>query len=195
MSKSVKTFVLLAALSGVLLAIGAMPDSGPGSNTFLGLMLVVALGMSAVSYFHSDRIAVRMARAKPLDPVRHRDVVQIVERLAERTGQPVADLYLSPSPHLDAFATGRNPQHAAVVVNQGLCEALTPAELEGVLGHELQHVHNRDILVRWRSPARSASSRRPRTIPGGSVPAGPRPRPTRRCSTSSSWHPSVAGPP
>ncbi len=147
MLKSGKTFVLLAALSGVLLAIGAMLDTGTGSNTFLGLMLVVALGMNAVSYFSSDRIAVRMARATPLDPVRHRDIVQIVERLAERAGQPSPELYLSPSPQLNAFATGRNPHHAAVVVNQGLYEALTPAELEGVLGHELQHVYNRDILI------------------------------------------------
>ncbi|MFP4311476.1 MAG: M48 family metalloprotease [Nitriliruptoraceae bacterium] len=147
MFKSAKTFVLLAALSGVLLWIGAMLDAGTGSNTFLTLMLVVSLGMNAVSYFYSDRIAVRMAGGQPLDPARHRDIIEIVERLAAKAGEPMPRLYLSPSPQLNAFATGRNPRNAAVVVNQGLYDALTDDELEGVLGHELQHVYNRDILI------------------------------------------------
>ncbi|MFU8841126.1 MAG: M48 family metalloprotease [Nitriliruptoraceae bacterium] len=147
MFKSAKTFVLLAALTGVLLWIGAMLDAGTGSNTFLTLMLAVSLAMNAVSYFASDRIAVRMAGGQPLDPVRHADIIAIVERLAARAGEPMPRLYLSPSPQLNAFATGRNPRHAAVVVNQGLYDALTREELEGVLGHELQHVYNRDILI------------------------------------------------
>ncbi|MFP4235679.1 MAG: M48 family metalloprotease [Nitriliruptoraceae bacterium] len=147
MFKSAKTFVLLAALSGVLLWIGAMLDAGTGSNTFLTLMLVVSLGMNAVSYFYSDRIAVRMAGGQPVDPARHRDIIEIVERLAAKAGEPMPRLYLSPSPQLNAFATGRNPRNAAVVVNQGLYDALTYDELEGVLGHELQHVYNRDILI------------------------------------------------
>jgi heat shock protein HtpX len=147
MFKSAKTFVLLAALTGVLLWIGAMLDAGTGSNTFLTLMLVVSLGMNAVSFFYSDRIAVRMAGGQPLDPARHADIIAIVERLAARAGEPMPRLYLSPSPQLNAFATGRNPRNAAVVVNQGLYDALTLEELEGVLGHELQHVYNRDILI------------------------------------------------
>lgn len=147
MFKSAKTFVLLAGLTGVLLWIGALLDSGTGSNTFLTVMLVVSLVMNGVSYFYSDRIAVRMARAEPVDPARHADIIAIVERLAQRAGEPVPQLYVSPSPQLNAFATGRNPRHAAVVVNQGLYQTLTPAELEGVLGHELQHVYNRDILI------------------------------------------------
>ncbi len=147
MFKSAKTFVLLAALSGLLLWVGSMLDAGTGSNTFLTLMLVVALGMNAVSYFYSDRIAVKMAGGQPLDPARHGDIIAMVERLAARAEEPMPRLYLSPSPQLNAFATGRNPRHAAVVVNQGLYEALTPEELEGVLGHELQHVYNRDILI------------------------------------------------
>jgi heat shock protein HtpX len=147
MFKSAKTFVLLAALTGVLLWIGAMLDAGTGSNVFLTLMLVVSLGMNAVSYFLSDRIAVRLAGGQPLDPARHADIIAIVERLAARAGEPMPRLYLSPSPQLNAFATGRNPHHAAVVVNQGLYDALTLEELEGVLGHELQHVYNRDILI------------------------------------------------
>ncbi len=147
MFKSAKTFVLLAGLTGVLLAIGSMLDAGTGSNTFLTTMLVISLGMNAVSYFYSDRIAVRMARAEPIDPTRHRDITTIVERLATTAGQPMPSLYISPSPQLNAFATGRNPRNAAVVVNQGLYDALTYEELEGVLGHELQHVYNRDILI------------------------------------------------
>jgi heat shock protein HtpX len=147
MFRSAKTFVLLAALTGVLLWIGAMLDAGTGSNTFLTLMLAVSLAMNAVSYFASDRIAVRMAGGQPLDPVRHADIIAIVERLAARAREPMPRLYLSPSPQLNAFATGRNPRHAAVVVNQGLYDALTREELEGVLGHELQHVYNRDILI------------------------------------------------
>ena len=147
MFKSAKTFVLLAGLSGVLLWVGAMLDSGTGSNTFLTLMLVVALGMNGVSYFYSDRIAVRMAGGQPLDPTRHADIIAIVERLAARAEEPMPRLYLSPSPQLNAFATGRNPRNAAVVVNQGLYDALTLEELEGVLGHELQHVYNQDILI------------------------------------------------
>ena len=147
MFKSAKTFVLLAGLTGVLLAIGSMLDAGTGSNTFLTVMLVISLGMNGVSYFFSDRIAVRMARAEPIDPVRHRDIHMIVERLATQARQPMPKLYVSPSPQLNAFATGRNPSNAAVVVNQGLYDALTYEELEGVLGHELQHVYNRDILI------------------------------------------------
>ena len=147
MFKSAKTFLLLAGLTGVLLAIGSLLDAGTGSNTFLTAMLVVSLGMNGVSYFFSDRIAVRMARAEPIDPVRHRDIHAIVERLATKACQPMPKLYVSPSPQLNAFATGRNPGNAAVVVNQGLYDALTTEELEGVLGHELQHVYNRDILI------------------------------------------------
>lgn len=147
MFKSAKAFVLLAALTGVLLWIGAMLDAGSGSNTFLTTMLILSLGMNAISYFLSDRIAVRMAGGQPLDPVQHADIIAIVERLATRAGEPAPRLYLSPSPQLNAFATGRNPRNAAVVVNQGLYDALTREELEGVLGHELQHVYNRDILI------------------------------------------------
>ena len=147
MFKSARTFALLAALSGVLLWIGGMLDAGTGSNTFLTVMLVLALGMNGVSYFLSDRIAVRMARGVPVDPVQHADLVAMVGTLSDRAGQPAPRLYVSPSPQLNAFATGRNPRNAAVVVNLGLYQALTPEELEGVLGHELQHVYNRDILI------------------------------------------------
>jgi heat shock protein HtpX len=146
MFKSAKTFILLAAMSGLLLAIGAMLEGGFG-GPFLTIMLVVALAMNFFSYFYSDKLAIKMARAQPMDQARYPDVYAMVDRLARKAGEPMPTLYISPSPQLNAFATGRNPQNAAVCINQGLYEALTPEELEGVIGHELQHVFNRDILI------------------------------------------------
>lgn len=146
MFKSAKTFVLLAALSGLLLFIGAMLDGGTG-GPFLNLMLVIALIMNFSAYFYSDKIAIRMAKAVPLDENQYRDVYTMVRNLADRANQPMPRLYMSPSPQLNAFATGRNPRNAAVCFNQGLYQALTRDELEGVIGHELQHVYNRDILI------------------------------------------------
>lgn len=146
MFKSAKTFVLLAALSGLLLATGAMLD-GPTGGPFLTIMLVVAVAMNIFGYFFSDKLAIRMARAQPMDERRYPDVYATVRRLAEQAGEPMPSLYVSPSPQLNAFATGRNPAHAAVCINQGLYESLSPDELEGVIGHELQHVYNRDILI------------------------------------------------
>jgi heat shock protein HtpX len=149
MFKSAKTFILLAGLSGILLLIGQYLDGayGGGGNTFLYLMLFVSLAMNFAGYFYSDKIAIKAARAEPMDEGQFPDVYAMVRDLSQRAGQPMPRLFLSPSPQLNAFATGRNPEHAAVCVNRGLYEALTRDELEGVLGHELQHVYNRDILV------------------------------------------------
>lgn len=146
MLKSAKTFVLLAALSGLLLFIGAMLDGGT-AGPFLNLMLFIAVAMNFGAYFYSDKLAIRMARAVALDEAQYSDVYTLVRTLADRAGQPMPRLYLSPSPQLNAFATGRNPKNAAVCINQGLYQALTRDELEGVIGHELQHVYNRDILI------------------------------------------------
>jgi heat shock protein HtpX len=123
-----------------------MLDGGTG-GPFLNVMLIVALVMNFSAYFYSDKIAIRMARAVPLDENDYRDVYTMVRNLADRAGQPMPRLYMSPSPQLNAFATGRNPKNAAVCFNQGLYQALTRDELEGVIGHELQHVYNRDILI------------------------------------------------
>jgi heat shock protein HtpX len=146
MFKSVKTFTLLAALSGLLLAIGALIDGGTG-GPMMTTMLIVALAMNFLSYFYSDRLAIKMARAEPMDERRYPDVYAIVRALAQKAGEPMPRLYISPSPQLNAFATGRNPSNAAVCINQGLYDALDRDELEGVIGHELQHVYNRDILI------------------------------------------------
>jgi heat shock protein HtpX len=148
MFKSAKTFILLAALSGLLLFIGQMLDQRyGGGGTFLWLMLFVSIAMNFAGYFYSDKLAIKAARAQPMSDAEYPDVHAMVRSLSQRANQPMPKLFVSPSPQLNAFATGRNPDHAAVCINQGLYQALEPDELEGVLGHELQHVYNRDILV------------------------------------------------
>lgn len=143
MFRSAKTFVLLAALSGLLLWAG----QAYGGSGGLVLMLGVAVVMNLVAYFKSADIAIRMARAEPIDEHSHPRLVAMVRELSDRAGQPMPELYVSPSPQLNAFATGRNPDNGVVCVNQGLLQALDERELRGVIGHELQHVYNRDILI------------------------------------------------
>ncbi len=138
-----KTGVLLAGMSGLLLFLGGTFAGEIGLTIALGIALV----MNGVSYFKSDKIAVKMAKAEPMERSQYPEVYRIVEELSARAEEPMPAMYLSPSPQLNAFATGRDPEHAVVCVNQGLYEALTEEELEGVLGHELQHVYNRDILI------------------------------------------------
>jgi heat shock protein HtpX len=142
MLKSVKTFVLLAGLSGLLLFIGSL-FSQRGLYIALGIALVMNIG----SYWFSDKMAIAMARAKPADPNQYPWYHEMVRSLAAKLDQPMPKLYISPSPQPNAFATGRNPQHAAVCVNQGLIDLLDRDEMEGVLAHELSHVYNRDILI------------------------------------------------
>lgn len=142
MSKYAKTFVLLAALSGLILWVGDM--LGPGGLQFA---VVIALVMNVGTYWFSDKLAIRMARAVEASEAEYPWYHRIVGELALKAGQPVPRLYVSPSPQPNAFATGRNPRHAAVCVNQGLIDLLDADELEGVLAHELQHVYNRDILI------------------------------------------------
>lgn len=142
-SKTLKTFVLLAALSGLLIWVGG-EWGGTGG---LWIALGFAVMMNGTAYFFSHKIALKMARAEPMSEADHPQIHAMVRSLAQKADQPAPDLYISPSPQLNAFATGRNPKHGVVCVNQGLLEALTLEEVEGVVGHELQHVYNRDILV------------------------------------------------
>jgi len=143
MLKSAKTFVLLAALSGLLLFIGQQFGGRTGLWLGLGLALVMNIG----SYWFSDKMAIAMSRSKPADEAQYPWYYEIVRDLSNKAGQPMPRLYVSPSPQPNAFATGRNPQHAAVAVNQGLIDLLDREEMEGVLAHELSHVYNRDILI------------------------------------------------
>jgi heat shock protein HtpX len=142
MSQRFKTFFLLAVLSGMLVGIGAIMG-----NEWMFVGLGIAILMNGVAYFFSDKLAIRMAKAQPMPRDQYPQIYEMVERLSRQAGQPEPRLYISPSPQLNAFATGRNPKKGVVCVNQGLIDALTRDELEGVIGHELQHVYNRDILV------------------------------------------------
>jgi heat shock protein HtpX len=137
-----KTTLLLAGLSGLLLAIGALLG-GP----WIRIVLILVIVMNGIAYFLSDRIAIRAARAVPVSEGQFPELYQIVRGLADRAGIPMPRLYVSPSPQPNAFATGRNPNNAAVAVTQGILPILDRRELEGVLAHELSHVQNRDILI------------------------------------------------
>jgi heat shock protein HtpX len=137
-----KTTLLLAGLSGLLLAIGALL----GGN-WITIMLIAAIVMNGIAYFFSDKIAIRAAGAVSVTEAEFPELHQIVRGLADRAGIPMPRLYVSPSPQPNAFATGRNPDNAAVAVTQGILPILDRRELEGVLAHELSHVQNRDILI------------------------------------------------
>jgi heat shock protein HtpX len=142
MFKSMKTFALLALLSGLLLFVG----QSAGQNG-LFIAMGIALAMNVGTYWFSDKLAIKMARAKEATPAEYPWYHTMVATLSQQARQPSPRLYVSPSPQPNAFATGRNPQHAAVCINQGLIDLLDRDEMEGVLAHELSHVYNRDILI------------------------------------------------
>jgi heat shock protein HtpX len=144
MSKNtIKTYVLLAALGGLLVLVGA--GFGGSSGAMIGL--VIGLVMVGGSYWFSDSIAIRAARAVPVSEQEMPEYYRIVRELTQRSGLPMPKLYLTPDPQPNAFATGRSPDHAAVAVTRGILEILDWNELRGVLAHELSHVGNRDILI------------------------------------------------
>jgi heat shock protein HtpX len=138
----VKTTLLLAGMSGLLLAVGALL----GGN-WITIALVLAIALNGFAYFFSDKIAIRASGAKPVSEAEFPELYQIVHGLAAKAHMPMPRLYVSPSPQPNAFATGRNPDNAAVAVTQGILPILDRRELEGVLAHELSHVQNRDILI------------------------------------------------
>jgi heat shock protein HtpX len=138
-----KTTVLLAALCGFLVIIGRLFFGGGGALVFL----LIGLAMCAGSYWFSDSLAIRAAGAQPVSEQQMPEYYRIVRELAQRDAMPVPKLYVSPSMQPNAFATGRNPSHAAVAVTQGILGVLDWTELQGVLAHEMSHVKNRDILT------------------------------------------------
>ena len=137
-----KTVLLLGILSAILVGIGGA--LGPNA---LGIGIVLAVVMNVGAYFFSDRIVLAMHRARELAPSEAPELHQIVQELSSRAGIPMPRLYLIPEMQPNAFATGRNPEHAVVAVTSGILQVLDRRELRGVLAHELAHVKNRDILV------------------------------------------------
>jgi heat shock protein HtpX len=141
MPNGLKTALLLGALSGLLLLIGDMLG---GANGMM-LAFVLAAVMNLGSYWFSDKIVLRMYRAQQVGP--EHPLYKITERLAQRAGLPMPKVYVIPDSSPNAFATGRNPQHAVVAATQGIMQVLSEPELEGVMAHELSHVKHRDILI------------------------------------------------
>ncbi|MFC7530510.1 zinc metalloprotease HtpX [Actinoplanes sp. GCM10030250] len=138
-----KTAALLGLLTSLILAVGYWLGGSGG----LIIAVFISLATNAVSYFYSDRIALRAMGARPVSEAEFPELHQMVRELATDAGQPMPRLYVSPAMQPNAFATGRNPEHAAVAVTVGITRILTVRELRGVIGHELSHVYNRDILI------------------------------------------------
>ena len=137
-----RTWLLIAGLTGLLIAIGLLLGGG-----FLYIFVGLAVLMNVAGYWFSDRLALKASRAQPVEPGTMPELEGMVQDLAQRAKVPVPRLYLIPSEQPNAFATGRNPQHAAVAVTQGLLQHLPPEQVKGVLAHEFAHIKNRDILV------------------------------------------------
>jgi len=137
-----KTTVLLAGLGGLLVVVGGLFGRG---GAFIGLAL--GLVMVGGSYWFSDKLAIKAARAVPVSEQQMPQLYAIVRELSERAGMPMPKLYVSPEEQPNAFATGRNQNHAAVAVTEGILRVCTWDELKGVLAHELGHVANHDILI------------------------------------------------
>ncbi len=143
MGNALKTTLLLGLLTGFLLFIGQYF----GGQSGMIIALVFAGVMNFVSYFFSDKLALAMYRAQPVTREELPRAYEIVERLTQRIGIPMPKIYVIPTDSPNAFATGRNPNHASVAVTQGILNLLNDEEMEGVLAHELGHVRNRDILI------------------------------------------------
>jgi heat shock protein HtpX len=143
MSNVLRTTVLLAALTALFLVIGG----AIGGNQGVVIAFVFALLMNFASYWFSDKIVLTMYGAQEVSPHEAPDLYRVVQRLAQRAGIPMPRVYIIPSDAPNAFATGRNPQHGAVAVTEGIMRLLDEDELAGVLAHELGHIRNRDTLI------------------------------------------------
>jgi heat shock protein HtpX len=143
MGNTFKTAFLLTAMTLLLLIAG----QALGGRNGMTMALIFAALMNFISYFFSDKIALAMYRAQPITREQLPRVYNIVERLSQKVGLPMPKVYLIPNDSPNAFATGRNPNHASVAVTQGILGLLNDEELEGVIAHELGHVRNRDILI------------------------------------------------
>ena len=139
---TMKTTILLGGLGGLMVGIGSLFGRG---GAIIGLVL--GLGIVGFSYWKSDALAIRAAHAVPAEEARYPEYWAIMRELTTKAGMPMPKIYISPEQQPNAFATGRNPQHAAVAVTEGLLAACSWDEIRGVLAHEIMHVRNRDILI------------------------------------------------
>jgi heat shock protein HtpX len=143
MNTRMRTWILLAGLSALFVAVGGLVGGTGGIAVFL----VIAIAFNLAMFWFSDRIALKMSRARPLEPGEAPDLVADVEDIATRARLPMPRLYLIPSQQPNAFATGRSPKHSAVAVTDGLLALMPRDQVRGVLAHELAHIRNRDVLV------------------------------------------------
>jgi len=143
MHNNVKTAVLMAGLMGLFLLAGQLI----GGSSGLMFALVLGLGFNFIMYFFSDRMVLRMYRAQVITEADAPDLYQMVDRLRQRAGLPMPVVAIAPHEQPNAFATGRNPEHAVVAVTTGILKQMPRDELEGVIAHELAHIKNRDMLI------------------------------------------------
>lgn len=143
MGNQIRTTVLLAVMTALIIWVGQLLGGRQG----MLIALIFAAGMNFFSYWYSDKLVLKMYRASEVAPAQSPELYETVQRLTQRAGLPMPKLYVIPQQTPNAFATGRNPEHAVVAVTEGLLKLMNHREVTGVLAHELAHVKNRDILI------------------------------------------------